>query len=66
MSPQPQGPIESVREYNMPLITEDLGVKLTEEITSQNASGRCKCKNVWTYQLVHRESFSLSGALLLY
>lgn len=44
MSHQLQGLIESLPEYDMLLITEDFGVKLTEEITNQNASGRCKWK----------------------
>lgn len=44
MSRQLQGLIESDPEYNMPLITEDFGVKLTEEIANQNAVGDVNAK----------------------
>lgn len=49
----------------MSLITENVGVKLTEVIANQNASRRCKCKNIWTHQLMHRESFSPSNSLFI-
>lgn len=66
MSRQLQGLIEPVPEYNMSLITENFGVKLTEDIANQNASGRCKCKKIWTRQLMHRAPFSPSDALCCY
>jgi hypothetical protein len=42
----------------MSLITEYFGVKSTEEIANQNASGKCKQKDMNSPKLMHRLIFS--------
>ena len=52
--------MEPVPENHMSLITEDLNVTVIEEFASQNASRRCKCKEIVAHQLIHSNQFSPS------
>lgn len=62
-SPLLQRLMELVPAYHMSLIIRDQNVKVTEEVASQNASGRCKHKEIITHKLLHTDQFSPSEAV---